>query len=71
MRFGHKARQLESRDCLLTRHRWKTFEKLVQRITSFEVVIQRPERHTCSDEDRCAAKNLRVAVHDERFAGPS
>src|SRR5262245_43682109 len=69
MRFGHGARQLESRNRLFTAHRRKALEKLIERIAGFEIVVQRLERHTGADEHGCSAKNLRVAVHDSRGVG--
>ena len=62
MRFGHGARQLKSRNRLFARHGGKAFERLVERIPGFEVVVQRFHRHTRPNKDRSAAQDLRIAV---------
>ena len=64
MRFGHGARQLESRNRLFARDGGETFEKLVERITGFEVVEQRLDGYSRSNENGSAAENLWVAVND-------
>jgi hypothetical protein len=69
MRFGHGARQLESRNCLFPGDGRKAFEKLVERIARLEVVVQGLHRHSRTHEDRSTAKNLGVAVYDGRVAG--
>jgi hypothetical protein len=67
MRLGHCARQFKSRNCLLASDRRKALEKLVQRISGFEVVVQRLDGHPGPDKNRSAAEDLRVAVYDWRF----
>jgi hypothetical protein len=69
MRLGHRARQFQSRHCLLASDRGKALEKLVERISGFEVVVQRLDGHPGPDKNRSAAEDLRVAVYDWRFVG--
>lgn len=64
MRFGHLTSKFEYRDCLLPADRQDTVEKIVERISGFKVVVQRPHWHSRSHEHRCTAENLRIAVYD-------
>ena len=49
---------------LLTGYAGKIVEELVQAVVAFEVVDQVAQRDAGSDEDRCPAQDLRVAVDD-------
>ena len=67
MRLGHRPRQFKGRNCLLASDRWKALEKFVERISGFEVVVQRLDAHTGADKNRGAAEDLRVPVYDSQF----
>lgn len=41
----------------------------VERIASFEIVVQGFDGHPRADEDRSAAEDFRVAVYNSHFAG--
>ena len=43
--------------------RWKIVKKLRERTTAFEIVEQRPNRDSCSDEHRSAPKDVRICVN--------
>ena len=69
MRFGHRAREFKRRNGLFASDRRKAFEELAKRITGFEVVEQRFDRHARPDEHRGPAENLGIAEHDSRSVG--
>jgi len=65
MRFGHLTGKFECRDRLLSADRRETVQKLVERISGFEVVVEGLHWNSRSDEDRCPAENLRIAMDDQ------
>ena len=64
MRFGHLAGEFERRNRLLSADGWETIEKLVEGVPSLQIIVERFQGHSRTHEDRCAAENFRVAVHD-------
>ena len=62
------SRFFQESDHLLAFHAWKSFEKLLDRIASLEMVEQTLHRHTSPSEDRLTAKNFRILRYDAAHA---
>src|SRR5215208_2096724 len=64
MRFGHLAPEFQSGDGLFPSDRREAVEKLVQSISSLEMVVQGFHWHPGAHEHWGTAQDVRVAVND-------
>gem|GEM_PF-5885923 len=69
--MGHQqiVRLLQRRGGLISCYCRKMVEKLVQRITSGQIVEQGPNGNSSPHKNRSAAENVRIAVNDVYFGG--
>ena len=63
------VRQLKRGHNLFPGHSGEVVEELVDAIAGFEIVDQTPYGHARADEDRNAAQDFGIAVHDGRPHG--
>ena len=63
-RAGVLPRFLEHGDHLLAPHARKSFEKLLNRIPSLQMIEEALHWHTRSRKHRLATENLRIMTHD-------
>jgi hypothetical protein len=57
-------RGLKGRDRLLSRNRWKRVKKLIEAMSSFEIVEEVPQRYTCANEYGSPAQYFWIAMDD-------
>ena len=62
--FSHLAGQFERGNGVLTCHGGKIVQKLVKGIAALEVIVQRLDRHSRSNEHGYSAENVWIAMND-------
>jgi len=62
------SRFFQESDHLLAFNAWESFEELLDRIASLQMIKQTFHRHARPSENRLTAQNLRVLRHDAAHA---
>lgn len=57
----------EQSDHLLTPDTWKSFQKIIDGITGFQVIKQTPNGNACADKDRRAVTDVWIGLVDRTF----
>jgi len=58
------ADKFKHRKGLLSRHRWKRFQEIVERISGFKIIEEVLHRDARADKDGLAALDVRIAMND-------